>query len=115
MSLAGQQSDWARAFRNEDQRAIGNAEKKVAVLLQAWQTSKRPIYHVRHDSSEAASHYRPGQPGNEFKPEAQPLHGETVIARRTNTAFIGADLETKLNATEQNLLIVAGVITNNFV
>jgi len=50
-----------------------DAEKNVAALLDAWRTSDRPIYHVRHDSIEPESHYRPGQPGNDFKPEARPL------------------------------------------
>jgi nicotinamidase-related amidase len=57
------------------------AEKNVAALLQAWRASKRPIYHIRHDSTEPSSHYRPGQPGNEFKPEVQPLTGEIVLAK----------------------------------
>ena len=92
-----------------------DAERNVAALLQAWRISQRPIYHIRHDSTERASHYRPGQPGNEFKPEAQPLPGETVIAKRTNSAFIGTDLEARLRAAKHTLLIVAGVITNNSV
>jgi nicotinamidase-related amidase len=91
------------------------AESNVASLLRAWRTSRRPIYHIRHDSLEAASHYRPGQAGNEFKPEAQPLPGETVIAKRTNSAFIGTGLESQLRAAHQTLLVVAGVITNNSV
>jgi nicotinamidase-related amidase len=97
------------------QRNNLDAEANVAALLQAWRASERPIYHIRHDSTEEASHYRPGQPGNEFKSEAQPLPRETVIAKRVNSAFIGTDLETRLRAAQQNLLIVAGVITNNSV
>ncbi len=97
------------------QRNNPEAEKNVAALLLAWRASRRPIYHVRHDSAEATSHYRPGQPGNEFKPEAQPLPGETVVAKRTNSAFIGTDLEARLHEMKQNLLVVAGVITNNSV
>jgi nicotinamidase-related amidase len=92
-----------------------DAEKNVAALLQVWRTSKRPIYHIRHDSTEATSHYRPGQPGNDFKPEAQPLCGETVIAKQTNSAFVGTDLESRLRAARQSLLVVMGVITNNSV
>src|SRR5262249_32775378 len=91
------------------------AETNVAALLHSWRTSRRPIYHVRHDSTEPASHYRPGQPGNDSKPEAQPHDGETVIAKRTNSAFISTNLESLLRAHTHNLLIIAGVITNNSV
>jgi nicotinamidase-related amidase len=92
-----------------------DAERKVTTLQEAWRASKRPIYHIRHDSTEVASHYHPGQPGHEFKPEAQPLYGEAVLAKRTNNAFIGADLEARLRTAQQTLLVVAGVITNNSV
>jgi nicotinamidase-related amidase len=97
------------------QRNNLEAERNMAALLQAWRASQRPSYHIGHDSTEPDSHYRPGQPGNEFKPEAQPLPGETVIPKRTHSAFIGTDLEARLRAAQQNLLIFAGVITNNSV
>lgn len=92
-----------------------DAERHVAALLEAWRATHRPVYHIRHDSTEAASHYRPGQPGNEFKSEAQPAPGEIVIVKRTNSAFIGTDLESRLRQAKQNPLIVTGVITNNSV
>src|SRR5450759_63802 len=91
------------------------AESNIAALLAAWRASGRPIYHVRHDSTEAKSHYRPGQAGHEFKPEAMPHAGEPVIAKRTHSAFIGTDLESRLRASGVGTLIVAGVITNNSV
>jgi nicotinamidase-related amidase len=91
------------------------AERNVASLLHAWRSTGRPIYHIRHDSTEAASHYRPGQPGNDFKPEAQPAPGEVVIVKRTNSAFIGTDLESRLRRASHTFLVVAGVITNNSV
>src|SRR5437016_14577462 len=75
-----------------------DAERNIAALLRAWRTARRPVIHIRHDSTEPASHYRPGQPGNDFKPEARPADGETVIAKRTNSAFIGTDLESRLRA-----------------
>ena len=91
------------------------AERHIAALLQAWRAAGRPVYHVRHDSTEPASHYLPGQPGHDFKPEAMPAPGETVIAKRTNSAFIGTDLEARLRAAGHTLLVVTGVITNNSV
>ena len=91
------------------------AEKNVALLLDRWRATNRPIYHIRHDSTEPDSHYRPGQPGNDFKSEARPREGETVIAKQTNSAFIGTDLEARLGTAQQTLLVITGVITNNSV
>ena len=91
------------------------AERHMAALLAAWRESGRPLYHVRHDSTEPESHYRPGQPGHEFKAEVMPLPGEAVVAKRTNSAFIGTPLEAILRKAGVQTLIVAGVITNNSV
>ena len=91
------------------------AEENIAALLAGWRATGRPIYHIRHDSTEAKSHYRPGQAGHEFKAEAMPLADETVIGKQTNSAFIGTGLEATLRAAGVEMLIVAGVITNNSV
>ena len=91
------------------------AEQNVAALLSAWRLTHRPIYHIRHDSAEPASHYRPGQAGNDFKPEARPLAGETIISKTTNSAFVATGLEARLRAAQQILVVVTGVITNNSV
>ena len=50
-----------------------------------------------------------------FKPETAPLPGEVVIAKTTNSAFIGTDLELQLRRAGHCALVVAGVITNNSV
>ena len=92
-----------------------DAETSVARLLRHWREAGRPIIHIRHASREPNSTYRPGQQGNAFKPEATPLAGETVIAKQTNSAFIGTDLEAQLRAGGISDLVVAGVITNNSV
>src|SRR6476661_2440762 len=57
-----------------------DAEQNIARLLAAWRRCALPIYHVRHDSREPQSAYRPGQDGNEFKPESQPLPGASIVA-----------------------------------
>jgi nicotinamidase-related amidase len=91
------------------------AETKMARLLASWRERGWPVYHVRHDSVEPESTYRPGQPGNEFKPEVAPLAGEIVVPKRTNSAFIGTGLAGMLRARGHELLVIAGVITNNSV
>ena len=97
------------------QRNNPRAEANVTRLLAAWRSRRLPVYHVRHDSVEPASTYRPGQPGNEFKPEAAPVADEPVIVKHTNSAFIGTDLEARLRAAGHVRLAIAGVITNNSV
>jgi nicotinamidase-related amidase len=90
-------------------------EANIAALLAAWRRSGRPIVHVRHVSREPDSTYRPGQPGVEFKLEAAPLPGETIITKHSNSAFIGTDLEARLRREGHQTLVIAGVITNNSV
>ena len=91
------------------------AEEKVRRLLEHWRRQGWPVWHVRHDSTDPESHYRPGLPGNAFKPEVAPLANELVIAKRTNSAFIDTDLEARLRSGGHKALVVVGVITNNSV
>jgi nicotinamidase-related amidase len=92
-----------------------SAEQNITDLLQAWRTQGWPIIHIRHDSQEPESPYRPAQIGNEFKPFAAPKPGERVIAKQTNSAFIGTNLEQTLKSVRCDALVICGVITNNSV
>ena len=92
-----------------------HAETRIARLLAHWRNQGWPVWHVRHDSTHPESHYRPGQPGHEFKPQVAPVAGEPVIPKQTNNAFVGTDLERRLRAQGHDALVVAGVITNNSV
>ncbi|MBN3728325.1 cysteine hydrolase family protein [Burkholderia sp. Ac-20379] len=109
--------DLQRAIDHPDWGVRNNphAERQIARLLERWRSRGWPVWHVRHDSSEAGSHYRPGQPGHAFKPECAPAAGEPVIAKQTNSAFIGTGLEARLRDAGHDTLVVAGVITNNSV
>lgn len=91
------------------------AEGNIAALLAHWRSRQRPLYHIRHDSTEPNSAYRPGQPGHDFKPEAEPLPGEPVIAKNVHSAFIGTDLERRLRGAGHTALILCGVLTHNSV
>ena len=91
------------------------AEQTCAKLLAVWRERGLPILHIRHDSTEPDSTYRPGQAGHAFKPETRPLPGERVIAKQTNSAFIGTDLEALLRENGWLELVVAGVSTSDSV
>ena len=102
-------------WRRDGERNNFSAEQNITDLLQAWRARNGPIFHIRHDSTEADSPYRPGQRGHEFKEFAVPRDGEPVIGKQTNSAFIGTNLEGRLRAAEHEALVVCGVITNNSV
>jgi nicotinamidase-related amidase len=92
-----------------------DAEKHIVALLTRWRALRWPIIHIRHDSTEPTSAYRPGQEGNDFKPEVAPLAGESVIPKSTNSAFIGTGLSHYLQQKNIKTLVVTGVSTNNSV
>jgi nicotinamidase-related amidase len=97
----------------EGARNNPGAEAAAATLLRRWRDLGWPIIHVRHDSTEPNSTYRPGQPGNDFKPETAPRTGEVIIPKRVNSAFIGTDLDHYLRGISVEALVILGVITNN--
>lgn len=92
-----------------------DAERNIARLLTCWRDREWPIFHVRHDSREPDSPYRPGQEGNEFKPEVAPLSGEAIVPKQAHSAFIETGLEQRLRFAGCLKLVVTGVITNNSV
>jgi nicotinamidase-related amidase len=99
---------WGR--RNNPQ-----AERNVAALLAAWRATGRPLFHVRHGSRSEQGAFYPGTPGHAFKPDAQPLPGETVIPKDVNSAFIGTDLEARLRADGIDTVVLCGLTTDHCV
>jgi nicotinamidase-related amidase len=89
------------------------AEARIADLLAAWRMAQAPIVHIRHDSSDAHSPYRPGGPGHRFKACSQPDDGEAVVAKQANSAFIATGLEALLEDRGATTLVIAGVLTHN--
>jgi nicotinamidase-related amidase len=92
-----------------------DGERNIALLLDAWRDAGLPIVHVRHDSVEPRSPYRPGTPGHGFKAEATPREDEPVVPKNANSAFVGTGLEDLLTARGVTTLVVCGVLTQNSV
>ncbi|KLN60797.1 isochorismatase [Kiloniella spongiae] len=91
------------------------AEENMAAVLKHWRDTKRPVFHIRHDSVHADSTYAPGVETHGFKLEVMPRSDETVIGKAANSAFIGTGLEQMLRDQGVDTLVMMGVITNNSV
>ncbi|MGE3147560.1 MAG: cysteine hydrolase family protein [Pseudorhodoplanes sp.] len=90
-----------------------DAEERIAGLLAGWRAARMPVVHVRHDSPEALSPYRPGGAGHAFKAQAMPVAGETIVGKSARSAFIGTDLEERLGGA--TTLVICGVLTHHSV
>lgn len=102
-----------RAFDDPRRGARNNpqAEQQIARLLEIWRQTRRPIVHVQQCSRSRASPFYPRAEGHAFKPEAIPHHGEPVLQKYSNNAFIGTDLELRLRQMGCDTLVIAGFTT----
>jgi nicotinamidase-related amidase len=91
------------------------AELHVARLLSFWRMTKRPVFFIRHDSTDPKSPLRPMQRGNAIKPQVAPYPGEKIIVKTVNSAFIGTTLEADLRAARVDAVVCAGLTTNHCV
>lgn len=92
-----------------------DAETKISQILEAWRTTKRPIFHIKHNSIELNSPLRPGQAGNEIQDAVAPQGDEPVIGKTVNSAFIGTDLEERLRTAGIEQVVIVGLTTNHCV
>ncbi|MEJ2747916.1 MAG: cysteine hydrolase family protein [Anaerolineae bacterium] len=91
------------------------AESNIARLLAAWREQKRPLIHIRHNSTEPNSPFRPELPGNAFKDEVRPLPGEKQFTKTVNSAFIGTGLVEYLGEQGIASLVIVGLTTDHCV
>ncbi|MCX4847207.1 cysteine hydrolase family protein [Streptomyces sp. NBC_00893] len=94
------------------------ADRNIAGLIDAWQSSGRPVVFVRHDSPKPDSPLRVGQPGNGFKGYVEERRGKgdgpgLLVAKYVNSAFYGTpDLKGWLDRCGIRQLVVVGIQTN---
>lgn len=91
------------------------AETAIAGLIGHWRSCGHPVVHILHDSTEQTSPLRPGLNGNQPKPEAAPVPGETVYRKTVNSGFIGTSLEADLRSIGAGVLVIVGLTTNHCV
>ena len=87
----------------------------MARLLAAWRAAGRPVFHVKHNSTEANSPLRPELPGNAIKRVVAPQGDEPLIEKQVSNGFVGTDLEARLRAAGVDSLVVIGLTVEHCV
>jgi len=92
-----------------------DAETKAGELLAFWRKKEWPVFHVKHNSTNPQSRLAKGKPGNEIQDVVKPIAGEVVVEKSVNSAFIGTDLQSKLEERGIRSLVIAGLTTDHCV
>src|ERR1700709_562518 len=92
-----------------------DAELRASELLEIWREQGLPIFHIQHCSSNPTSLLHQTHPGNQFKDIVAPIAGEPVIRKNVNSAFIGTDLQARLDEGGITKLVIVGLTTDHCV
>lgn len=91
------------------------AEGNIVEILSKWRNERRPVFHVRHSSTNPDSPLHASRPGFQFKDGVVPLETEALFTKNVNSAFIGTNLEHTLGKKGINALVIVGLTTNHCV
>ena len=87
------------------------AIKEAQKLLARAREAGIPIFHIQHDAG-AGSPYDLNERVGAIADEVAPKEGETVIVKNYPSAFVGTDLQEKLEAAGVKDLILTGFMTH---
>lgn len=92
-----------------------DAEVNMERLLLFWRQHNLPIFHIKHNSTNPNSKLVAGQIGNDIKDIVKPIENEPVIEKNVNSAFIGTDLQQRLDHDAITKLVIIGLTTDHCV
>lgn len=95
------------------QRNNPDAELRAGELLNIWRENGLPIFHIQHCSTTLISPLHETNPGNRFNNLVMPGEGEPVIKKNVNSAFIGTDLQARLDEAKIMTLVIVGLTTDH--
>jgi nicotinamidase-related amidase len=94
-------------------RSNPDCERNISALLRRWRQADRPVVLVRHDSVQAGSPLRPGQPGNRLK-EVVAGTTDLLVVKSVHSAFHGSPpLHDWLLAHGISTIYICGITTNH--
>ena len=82
-------------------------------LLMHWRGKGWPVIHVKHDEATPTSTYHTHGPWNGIKKEVAPIHGEPVVVKHQNCAFIDTELDAVLKRLGAECFVLTGVVIHN--
>lgn len=98
-----------------EQRNNLNAEENASEILNLFREKNLPVFHIQHCSSNPNSLLHESNVGNEFKELVKPIHGEIIIKKNVNSAFIGTNLKDLLDKADIKTLVILGLTTDHCV
>ncbi len=106
--------DFQTGFFDPEAPKLGawDFESKGLALLAAWRRNRWPVIHVRHDSVDTGSRFRPDHPGNALRLGFEPRAGEPLVLKSVNSAFLNTDLDIRLKRLGAEAIIAFGISTD---
>ncbi|MEO1515370.1 MAG: cysteine hydrolase family protein [Bacteroidota bacterium] len=104
--------EWEAAGQSRNQP---QAEANARRLLDHWRQHQWPLFHIKHNSQVPQSPLVKGKPGNAIKDIVQPQAGETLLEKEVNCAFLGTDLQQRLEALDVQSVVIVGLTTDHCV
>jgi nicotinamidase-related amidase len=95
------------------QRNNPDAEVKAGELLSCWRAHQLPVFHIQHCSVNPLSPLHESNAGNAFNDLVTPIQNETIIKKNVNSAFIGTDLQARLEQAKITTLVIVGLTTDH--
>ena len=80
------------------------AENNIAALIAAWRAEGLPLAHVGREPTASAA---------PLALALRPLDGEIVMVRNATSAFVGADLEARLDEIGATTLVLCGTLATH--
>ena len=90
---------------------VQDAIDQAAVLLDRARSAGSPVLHIMHDAG-AGSPYDVRDEIGQIVARVAPIDGEPVIVKSFPNAFVGTDLQARLQAGSANALVLAGFMTH---
>jgi nicotinamidase-related amidase len=90
-----------------------DADRNIDAILKMWESAKRPIVVVQHNSISSGSVLNPSNPGNSLKPYVERVDADLLVTKSVNSAFYGTpDLDTWLKSSDIHQIVIIGIQTN---